>query len=322
MKVMLTGAFGNIGTKTLAELISREHKVRCFDIKTKANIKIARQYGDQIEVVWGDMRSPEDLAAAVHGQEVVVHLAFIIPKLSATGMESEDHPELARAINIGGTQNLIDAMKALTEPPRLLFASSLHVYGKTQDQAPPRTVSDPVHPVEHYAHHKVECEGLVKSSGLEWAIFRLGASMPIRLIMDPGMFDVPLDNRIEYVYSGDVALAIANGLECEKVWGKTWLIGGGLKCQYYYREIVTRVLEATDVGMLPEGAFSRVPFATDWLDTAESQAVLKFQRYTLDDYIVELKKAMGVGRWFVQAFRPLAQRWLLSKSPYYGEAKQ
>ncbi len=32
--------------------------------------------------------------------------------------------------------------------------------------------------------------------------------MPIRLILDPGIFEVPLDNRIEYVHGRDVALAM------------------------------------------------------------------------------------------------------------------
>jgi len=99
----------------------------------------------------GDLRNPGDLAAAVQGQDVVIHLAFIIPKLSVTGVESEKRPDWARAINVGGTQNVIEAMKAQPNQPRLVFASSLHVYGLTQDQPPPRTASDPVRPVEHYS---------------------------------------------------------------------------------------------------------------------------------------------------------------------------
>ena len=40
------------------------------------------------------------------------------------------------------------------------------------------------------------------------------------------------------------------------------------------REIVERVLTAAGVGMLPAAAFTTAPFATDWLDTAESQRLL------------------------------------------------
>jgi nucleoside-diphosphate-sugar epimerase len=317
MKVLLTGAFGNVGTSTLQELIRQGHTVRCFDLKNRANVKTVRQFNGQIEAVWGDLRRPEDIAAAVSGQEVVIHLAFIIPKLSATGFESEDHPDWAREINVGGTQNLIQAIKTQPKPPRILFASSYHIYGRTHDQPPPRTVSDPVMPIEHYAHHKVECEQMVRSSGLKWAILRLAATLPIAIKLDPGMFDVPLNNRIEYVHTQDVGLAFANAVRSRKVWGKILHIGGGPPCQYTYREICQKVLDGLGVGMLPEEAFSSIPFPTDWLDTTESQQLLQYQRYTLDDYVEDIKSHLNFGRHLIRAFRPLARYVLLKQSPYY-----
>ena len=317
MNVLLTGAFGNVGTSTLEELVKQGHQVRCFDLKTKANEKKARRFGGQIEVGWGDLRRPDDVVAAVRGQDVVVHLAFIIPKMSATGVESEARPDWAREINVGGTRNLLTAMKALPRPPKLIFASSYHVYGRTQDQPPPRTVSDPIQPIEHYSRHKVECEHEVKASGLEWTILRLSATLPLAIQLDPGMFDVPLDNRMEYVHTRDVGLAMTNAVSSEDVWGKTLLIGGGPRCQYHYREIVGRILEATGVGMLPEEAFGTTPFPTDWVDTTESQHLLDYQRRDLGDYIQEMAVLLGYRRYLIRAFRPIVRRWLLGKSPYW-----
>lgn len=293
----------------------RGHQVRCFDLRTGANERAARKVKGKAEVAWGDLRNPDDVARAVSDQEVVVHLAFVIPRLSITGVNSEDEPEWARVINVGGTRNLLDAMEAQPVPPKLLFSSSLHVYGRTQDQAPPRTIEDEPQPIEHYAHHKVECEQMVRESGLEWVIFRLGASLPVRLVLDPGMFEVPLNNRIEFVHSRDVALAIANALEDERVWRNTWLIGGGPRCQLYQRDLVTRVLEAVGVGMLPEEAFTTVPYPTDWLDTAESQKLLKFQRHSLQDYIQDVKARLGIGRHLIRVISPIIRLWLMRKSP-------
>jgi len=314
MKVLLTGAFGNIGRSALDELIRRGHQVRCFDVKTRANKKVAKKLGKKAEVFWGDLRNPEDVAVAVRDQEVVVHLAFVIPTLSVTGVSSEDNPQWAKEINVGGTRNILEAMKAQPTPAKILFSSSLHIYGRTHDQPPPRTVDDPPHPIEHYAKHKVECEGMVKGSGLTWAIFRLAAALPVRLVLDPGMFDVPLDNRIEFVHRRDVGLAIANGLEDDRVWGNTWLIGGGARCQLYQRDIVSGVLDAVGVGMLPDEAFTHVPFPTDWLDTKESQEVLDFQNRTLDDYIQEVTALLGFKRHLIRAFRPVIRPWLLKQS--------
>lgn len=321
MKVLLTGAFGNVGTSALEELIKQGHQVRCFDVKTRANEKTARRYAGQVEMVWGDLRHPADVAAAVAEQDVVLHVAFVIPTLSATGMGSEANPDRSRAINVGGTQNLIDAMKAQPRPPRLLFTSSLHIYGRTHDQPPPRTIDDTPAPIEHYAKHKVECEQLIRASGLTWAIFRLGAALPLRLVLDPAMFDVPLDNRIEFVHTRDVGLALANALGTDQVWGKVWHIGGGPRCQIYQRQLTFGVLETVGVGKLPIEAFTTMPFPVDWLDTAESQRVLQFQRYTLDDYKQDVHNRLGFLIPLIRLFRPVVKAIILSKSAIWKEHK-
>jgi short-subunit dehydrogenase len=176
-------------------------------------------------------------------------------------------------------------------------------------------LDDPPRPIEHYAFHKVECEQLVRESGLTWSIFRLAAALPLRLVLDPGMFDVPLDNRIEFVYSKDVGLAIANALEEERAWNRIWHIGGGTQCQLQQRQIVEGVLEAVGIGMLPEEAFTHVPFPTDWLDTVESNQILQFQRHTLDDYIADVKRLVGPKRHLIRLFRPIIRPWLLRQSP-------
>ena len=105
MKVLLTGAFGNIGINALKNLLKQGHDVRCFDIKNESNERVARRFKDKIDVVWGDIRNPDDVAKAVEDREVVIHLAFIIP------VESEVNPDLSREINVGGTTNLVEAMK-------------------------------------------------------------------------------------------------------------------------------------------------------------------------------------------------------------------
>ncbi|MBN1935673.1 MAG: NAD(P)-dependent oxidoreductase [Anaerolineae bacterium] len=321
MNVLLTGAFGNIGKSTLVELLRRGHTVRCFDIATRANERFAQRYqaqfGDQIEVVWGDLRRAQDLVGAVQNQQVVVHLAFIIPKMSVTGVESEQAPDWAREINVGGTHNLLQAIEAQSDPPKIIFASSYHVFGRTQHLPPPRTVLDPVDPVEHYTRHKIECERMVQALKSDWAIFRLSAAMPFAIKLDPGMFDVPLDNRMEFVHSRDVALAIANALETDAVWGRLLLIGGGARCQYRFREIVERILGAMGLGMLPEEAFSTLPFCTDWVDTTISQKLLRYQTRDIDDYVREMKTLLGFRILLIRLFRPLVRQWVLSRSPYY-----
>ncbi|UCF98087.1 MAG: SDR family NAD(P)-dependent oxidoreductase [Spirochaetaceae bacterium] len=317
MKVLVTGAFGNIGEGVVEELLDRRHEVRCFDIPNRRNVKKAARLDGGVEIVWGDLRNPGDLAAAVHGVDIVIHLAFVIPKLSATGIGCEDQPDWAWEVNVGGTGNLLEAIAVQEPPAKIIFASSLHIYGITQHQQPPRQVNDPLKPMEYYARHKVECEELVRRSGLTWSIFRFAAALPFSLKLDPAMFEIRLDNRMEYVHNRDVGLALANAVNSSEIWGKILHIGGGARCQYSYRQIVEKVLDGVGVGMLPEYAFSQRPFSTDWIDTRESQRLLHFQRYTLDDYIREFSDRLGFRRILARIFRPIVRMALLARSPYY-----
>jgi nucleoside-diphosphate-sugar epimerase len=319
MKILLTGAFGNVGISALDELIKKEHTVRCFDLKNRRNEKIAKKYEGKIQIFWGSLCDPDSLEEAVKDVDVVVHLAFIIPKLSITGKESEKEPEFARKVNVDGTRNLINAMEKLENTPKLIFTSSLHIYGRTQDKKPPRKIYDHVTPVEHYSQHKIECEDMIRKSSLNWCIFRLAATLPISITLDPGMFDVPLNNRIEYVHTKDVGLAIANAVENKDVWGKTLHIGGGKECQFYYGDMIKQILNAMTVGMLPEELFLKVDFPVDWLDTNESEAILHYQTRTLKNYIKDMKELLGIRINFITMFRPLVRLSLFKKSPFYSD---
>lgn len=315
MKVLLTGAFGNVGASALRELLQQGHHVRAFDVPTDAHRKAARKFGGAFEVVWGDIRRAEDVAAAVRDREVVVHLAAIIPP------PSELRPELARQVNVGGTQNVLAAVQAQPKPPRLIYASSVALFGR--EQLPPRvrTADDPIVATDHYTAHKLECEKLIRVSDLQWAILRFGAVVPVAIgdlrQMFQAMFECPLDDRVECVHSRDAGLAVAHAVKSDEVWGKTLLIAGGSACQLHYREFFGGVLEAVGVGMLPDEAFGAEPFHTHWMDTTESQQLLRYQRLGYDQYLRDVREMAGLGRYLIRLLRPVIRPWILKQSPFY-----
>ncbi len=316
MRVLVTGAFGNVGQSAVGALLKTGHQVTCFDVKTRANAKAARRLGKDVTVKWGDIRNRGDVESAVEEQDVVIHLAFVIPSLSATGHGTEERPDWAYSINVNGTRNLVQCLEATSPSPQLIFASSLHIYGPTQHLKPPRTVLDHPNPTEHYSRHKVECENIVRASSLKWSIFRFAAALPLTVRLDHAMYDVPLDNRMEFVHTRDVGYALAKGITTEEIWGKTLHIGGGPSCQLLYREIAKGVLEAGGVGMLPDDAFGTKPFCTDWLDTTESQRLLGYQRHTFSDYVKELQQRIRPLARLARLFRPLVRSYLMRRSPY------
>jgi nucleoside-diphosphate-sugar epimerase len=312
MKILLTGAFGNIGMSTLHELLRQGHQVRCFISRRKAHERTARHFAGKIELTRGDIRLPADLSKAVQDRDVIIHMAYMIPP------RSEEQPDLARSINIDGTRNLLAAAYNLPRRPRFFFASSLDVFGYTQDQPPPRKVTDPVQATDHYTTHKIACEEMVKTSGLEWAIFRFADVPPLALRSPhPIMFRIPLTTRFEVIHTYDAGLAVANGMSSDEIWGKTLLIGGGTSCQILYRDYLRRMLEMMGIGMLPENAFGNEPYSTDWLDSEESQRLLSYQRYSFDDIMQHLTRIVGYKRRLTALVAPAARWWILRMSPYY-----
>ena len=53
------------------------------------------------------------------------------------------------------------------------------------------------------------------------------------------------------------------------------------------------------------------------MDTVESQALLSYQRHTLDDLICELERELGLKRLAARIFAPLIRRQMVKLSPYY-----
>ncbi|MFC0434771.1 NAD(P)-dependent oxidoreductase [Kutzneria buriramensis] len=308
MEVLVTGAFGNIGSSAVAQLRAQGHHVRCFDVPSKGNLR--RAHG-ATSVVWADIRDADAVQRAVRGTDVVVHLAAILPPYVA------EDPQTARDVNVGGTENVLSAVDK--HGSRILLASTLDVYGHTQHLDPPRRVDDPVRATDEYSGHKIRCEELVRRSARPWAIYRFGDVPPNEPRRPhPIMFAIPLDNRIELVHRDDAGLAIANGVKAD-IWGRTWLIGGGPSCQVRYRDMLFRVMASVGLGELPESAFSTEPYCTDWLDTEESQRVLRFQRHTFDEimaYVAEVSRPALPARLVLPLLRPLARRQILKLSPH------
>jgi UDP-glucose 4-epimerase len=188
---------------------------------------------------------------------------------------------------------------------------------------PPRKADEELNPTDNYTHSKVDAEALVKKSGLSWTIVRLAASPPLKisLKMDKIMFDVPMDQRVEFVHTRDVGVAIANSVTAETD-KKVLLIGGGKQCQMLNREFMKGIFEATGIGMLPESAF-KVPkndmdwFYTDWMDTSEAQELLQFQNHTFEEYLEEFKKKLGIMGKLAKLFRFFIKKIILRQSPYY-----
>jgi nucleoside-diphosphate-sugar epimerase len=309
-KILVTGAFGTIGYSTLKELTRRGYSVTAFDKYAKRNKRTGKRLG--IRCVWGDLRNMEDVQNALAGQDTIIHLGAIIPPLA------DENPDLAEAVNVGGTQNILEAMERGKQ--KLIYSSSVAVYGDRL-QTPFIRTDDPLNPNEddEYGKQKARCEKLIRDSGHTWLVMRLSAIFsPSNLKLKPLMFEMPLGTSMEICHADDVALALSNAVYRDDRWGKILHIAGGKSCRILYGDFLRRMFALMGVGAdsLPDKAFRRSGYHCGFMDTGESQKYLLYQRHSLDSFLLELRKKYSFRRFLVSCIRPFAWASVMARSRY------
>jgi nucleoside-diphosphate-sugar epimerase len=322
MKVLLTGALGNVGSYTAGALLEEGHDVVAFDLESSRTRKAASRLGDRVRVTWGDISDPASLGAALEGVDAVVHLAAIMPP------NVDKAPGLARRVNVDATRNLIEQMEASATARRLVFASSQGVFGDVQDREPPLRVETPLSPTDEYGRQKVACEEAIQQSSLRWSLLRLAVAVPTRLDgpHDPRSgFEFSADGRIEFIHPADAGRAFARAVACEEAIGKILYIGGGEKCQMINHEFYNELMGAIGIGPIPAEAFVRteVPrYSGDWMDTEESQRLLQYQKRGLSELKADMRENLGVVAPLLRLLRPVVTWFLLRGSPYLDENRR
>ena len=109
MKVLVTGGSSLMGSRVAAALLGRGDEVASFQ-RTRAP-----RLPDGVEQILGDVRDADAVARAVAGRDAVLHLAA---KVGVDGARGE-----YESINVGGTRNVLDAVRA-HRVERLVHVSS------------------------------------------------------------------------------------------------------------------------------------------------------------------------------------------------------
>lgn len=324
LNILLTGASGTIGKDVLSELSKKEeeYEISLFLRDSKKNQKKFRDYPN-VTIYWGSLHNKDKLDQAVVDQDIVIHLAGVLPD---TALKD---PDLVRKTNVEGTRNLITAMLKQNKKPKLIFSSSIAVYGDRLKN-PIIKITDPIdlNSEDVYTQTKISSEKMIRESGLDYIIFRLSYCVsPDILKLRPIMFYMPLETSLEAIHTKDVATALVNAIKTQEVWGRIINLAGGKRCQITFQENLNDVLEIMGFrrDYLPEEAFAKKGFHCGYFfakEMEENQKLLKFQNHTLNDFYLEVKKWIGIKRYLIPLVRPILRWFILRKSTFYKEFKK
>lgn len=312
MKVLLTGACGNVGIHTLEKLVLREdiHTI-ALDLDTKKNRKKLKPYEGNIELAYGSILDEPFMRKILKDIDVVIHLAAIIPP------HADKNPELTRNVNYFGTKMIVDILKE-NKKGFLIFSSSISVYGD-RVKNPWITVHDKLIPSDgdYYAQVKIETEKYIIESGIPFTIFRLTGIMG-NPMLDPLMFHMPLDTSLEIASVWDTATAFVNSINhLEPLNGKVFNLGGGPSCRTTYREFLKNMFSCYGISpkYLKEKDFAEQNFHCGYYqDSHELNDILNFQTDSLESYYSKVRKGSKKTRLLCHLFGPFIFLYLEKKS--------
>ena len=328
--VLVTGAFGLVGSSTVKRLAADGRRVVATDLDIPANRKAAEKLPTGVEVQYADLTDPAavDALLTAVAPAAIIHLAAIIPPFIYM------RKELAEKVNVGATAALLTAAEKLPSPPRFVQASSIAVYGARNPHTHPDvlTADTPLNPADVYGAHKAAAEKLVRASSLDWVILRLGGVLTVDpaayMKLDNLYFEqlLPIDGRLQTVDVRDVARAFAAATTADAV-GETLLIGGDDTHRLIQGEVAPAMAAAMGlVGGLPTGLKGDPKsdadwFNTDWMDTARAQELLRHQHHSWPEMLVETANKAGMRRHLLRAVAPLTKAIFTRRAAYYGRTE-
>lgn len=320
--ILLTGAAGSVGFETLKHLIKKNYKITVIELPNKKSKKRLKPYQDKIKIYYGDINNATLIEKAIRGIDTVIHLAAVIPPLA------DQKPELTRKVNFYGTKTILEIFKKENPNGFFIYSSSVSIYGDRTEQ-PWIKVGDDLLPSigDYYAITKIETEKLIREIGINYTIFRLTGIMGHPAI-DPLMFHMPLNTKLEIASTIDTGYAFATAVEHEKeLKGKTFNLGGGSGCRTTYRQFLIEMfkLYGLNIKYLKDITFAEKNFHCGYfLDSDKLNNILHFQNDNLESYYRRIKKeTKGIIRFFSKMFsRPII--FFLSKKsePYKARKKE
>lgn len=158
MRILITGAAGMVGRKLIARLAKdgtlRGQTISALDLHDIVTPAAPLMGGVEVALKTGDLAAPGAAEALVATRpDVIFHLAGIVSG------EAESNFDLGYRVNLDGTRALFDAVRLAGFSPRIVFTSSIAVFGAPFPEVIPDDFQQT--PLTSYGTQKLMSEALL-----------------------------------------------------------------------------------------------------------------------------------------------------------------
>lgn len=294
-KILITGGAGNLGIEILKQLLKiNKYEITALDLKSIKSSKRLKPFSKKINIIYGDINDDFLINALIKEQDIVIHLAAVLPPLANYKVE------LTSMINVDGLVNVVNAINNNGNKTFLLYASSICVYEHKDNNSKININTNLTNDIDnYYASSKISAEKVIEKYLKNYSIFRFCPIMGSKNI-DSMMYDIPLNSNLEIITLKNAATAIINSLDFQKdINTKIFNVGGGKKCQTTYKEFLREYLSIRGISYSIIRSFlieDRNYYCGYYSDTSKLNKIINYQTDDLEEYYRRLKKSNGKKR--------------------------
>lgn len=228
--VTIFGGAGFIGKTLVQHLAKAGYRIRVA-VRRPNSALIVKPLGDlgQVQVAQANIRNKASVAAVIKDADIVINLVSVLHESGSQSFEK---------LNVEGAANIAE-VASYAGVKRLIQISAIGADGESPSKYARTKARGEKAVMEHFPNATILRPSVI--FGPDDQFFNKFAGMAKMFRMLPVVCG---DTKMQPIYVGDVAKAIANAIQDENAVGKTYEIGGPKT--YTLREIMELVNKVTE----------------------------------------------------------------------------
>ena len=283
-RVLVTGAAGTIGIKTIKYLLSEgKYDVTALDLKNRKHYKALKKYRKRIDIVYADANDREVIDSLVKESNIIIHLAGTLP------CYANINEDMMRNNEYNITKLVVDAVRKYNPECLLIYASTTNVYEESEEL---KSVSSRIKGNCFYSKYKIKGEKYIAKYLNNYNIARISYVLG-DLRKDNAIYNVSLNTKLEPITVDNVAYGLVAIIDNNKRYNKKIVnLTGGEEYRVLYKDYLLEILKRYGLtwkifnGLL----FEEKNYVEGFYKDENFDKYLKFRTKSISNYYSSLNK--------------------------------